>query len=42
MISESLIIRSTLVDQVEDKMLSYFKAHNLGPGDPIPKGVRTG
>ena len=27
----------TLVDQVEDKLLSYFKANNLGPGDPIPK-----
>jgi len=27
----------TLVDQVEDKLLGYFKANNLGPGDPIPK-----
>jgi GntR family transcriptional regulator, transcriptional repressor for pyruvate dehydrogenase complex len=27
----------TLVDQVEDKMLDYFKAKNMKPGDPIPK-----
>jgi GntR family transcriptional regulator, transcriptional repressor for pyruvate dehydrogenase complex len=27
----------TLVDQVEDKLLSYFKNHDLRPGDPIPK-----
>jgi GntR family transcriptional regulator, transcriptional repressor for pyruvate dehydrogenase complex len=26
----------TLVDQVEDKMLNYFKTKNLKPGDPIP------
>ncbi|MBE0678179.1 MAG: FadR family transcriptional regulator [Bacteroidales bacterium] len=26
----------TLVDQVEDKLLSYFKANKLGPGDHIP------
>ncbi|MCU0377619.1 MAG: GntR family transcriptional regulator [Bacteroidales bacterium] len=27
----------TLVDQVEDRLLGYFKDNNLGPGDPIPK-----
>jgi GntR family transcriptional regulator, transcriptional repressor for pyruvate dehydrogenase complex len=27
----------TLVDQVEDKLLSFFKSHDLQPGDAIPK-----
>jgi GntR family transcriptional repressor for pyruvate dehydrogenase complex len=27
----------TLVDQVEDKLLSFFKDHDLHPGDAIPK-----
>lgn len=27
---------TTLVDQVEDKLLSYFKQNNLGKGDSIP------
>jgi len=26
----------TLVDQVEDKLLTYFKSQGLGPGDSIP------
>lgn len=26
----------TLVDQVEDKLLSYFRAKDMRPGDPIP------
>jgi len=26
----------TLVDQVEDKLLNYFKSQGLTPGDPIP------
>lgn len=26
----------TLVDQVEDNLLKYFKSQNLGPGDSIP------
>jgi len=27
----------TLVDQVEDKLLDYFRTHKMKPGDPIPK-----
>jgi GntR family transcriptional regulator, transcriptional repressor for pyruvate dehydrogenase complex len=27
----------TLVDQVEDKLLMFFRLHDLHPGDPIPK-----
>lgn len=27
----------TLVDQVEDKLLNYFKNKDMRPGDPIPK-----
>ena len=27
----------TLVDQVEDKLLLYFKSHDLQPGAPVPK-----
>ena len=26
----------TLVDQVEDRLLNYFKENNLQIGDPIP------
>lgn len=36
---ESLKIQSgtkTLVDQVEDRLLSYFKEKNLSVGDPVP------
>ncbi len=29
--------QTTLVDQVEDKLLDYFKIMNLKPGDSIPK-----
>jgi GntR family transcriptional regulator, transcriptional repressor for pyruvate dehydrogenase complex len=27
----------TLVDQVEEKLLDYFRKHKMKPGDPIPK-----
>jgi GntR family transcriptional repressor for pyruvate dehydrogenase complex len=27
----------TLVDQVEDKLLGYFKDHNMHPGDSVPR-----
>ncbi len=27
----------TLVDQVEEKLLDYFRTHKMKPGDPIPK-----
>jgi GntR family transcriptional regulator, transcriptional repressor for pyruvate dehydrogenase complex len=27
----------TLVDQVEEKLLDYFRSHKMKPGDPIPK-----
>jgi GntR family transcriptional repressor for pyruvate dehydrogenase complex len=29
--------QTTLVDQVEEKILDFFKSNNIVPGDPIPK-----